>query len=239
MGERAGVSAVASPSRPSSILSALMRTAVLGLAVVVVLTAPAVSACGGSDKKASSPTTTSPAGTTTATGAPTTGAGGTTTAADDTTTAADDTTTTANEQDTGDAIALGEALGYDLTNDDAACIKSTVGDATVALLDENDIGALPAKVQGDLFQALAKCAANTIVQSFVSSLPTLLAVNEDQASCVGQAYVSIYTDNRKAAEQGSLTFDETDKDVQSYVRDKLAACLPADKVDEFLSEQTG
>lgn len=214
-----------------------MRTAVLGLAVVVVLTASAASACGGSDKKESSPTTTSFTATTSAPA--TTGAS--TTAADDTTTAApaDDTTTTANEQETGDAIALGEALGYDLTNDDAACIKSTVGDSTVALLDENDIGALPAKVQGDLFQALAKCAANTIVQSFASSLPALLDVSDDQASCVGQAYVSIYTDNRKAAEEGSLTFDETDKDVQSYVRDKLGACLPADKVDEFLSEQTG
>jgi len=199
------------------------------LALIAIL-----GSCGSS--KANTSTTSAGAATTATPGATATTAGPTTTVA-----AAEDasTTTPADAQETGDAIALSDALGYDLTNDDAACIKQTVGDATVALLDENDLGALPAKVPGDLFQALAKCAHDTIVTNFVTVLPGLLGVTEDQATCVGQAYITIYTDNRKAAEQGAKTFSEDDPDVQSYIRTKLGACLPADKVDEFLSQQAG
>jgi hypothetical protein len=134
---------------------------------------------------------------------------------------------------------LSAALGYDLNDDDSACIKQTVGDATVALLDENDLGALPVKVQGDLFQAMAKCAHDTIVNNFVTILPGLLGVTEDQASCVGQAYMTIYTENRKVAEQGTKSFADKDADVQLYIRTKVGVCLPADKVEEFVTQQPG
>jgi hypothetical protein len=217
-----------------------MRMTVLGLAAALALAVPVLDGCGSGGGKAS--TTSAGAGAVTTT----TGAAGnaettTTAATANSTTVADATTTTtpAEAQESGDTIALSAALGYDLTNDDSGCIKQAVGDTTVALLDENDIGALPAKVQGDLFQALAKCARKTIVDSFVTALPGLLDVTEDQATCVGQAYVSIYAENRTAAEQGALTFDETDPAVQAYVREKLGACLPADKVDEFLSQAAG
>ncbi len=211
-------------------IKSLGRAAALALVVVL-------GGCGSSTVKSSS-TSAGTAVTTAAPGATTTtaaGAGTTTTTAEDAST----TTTPAEAEETGDAIALSNALGNDLTNDDAACIKQTVGDSTVALLDENDIGALPANVPGDLFQAMAKCAHDTIVENFVTVLPGLLGVTEDQASCVGEAFIAIYTENRKAAEEGAKTFDEKDADVQSYIRDKLGTCMPADKVDEFLSQQAG
>jgi hypothetical protein len=212
-----------------------MRINLLAPAAALVLVA-VVGGCGSSKGKSSTTT----AGTVVTTVAPT-ATGATATTAGPTTAAEDASTTTtpAEAEETGDAIALSNALGNDLTNDDAACIKQTVGDATVALLDENDIGALPAKVQGDLFQAMAKCAHDTLVENFVTVLPGLLGVTEDQASCVGETFVTIYTENRKAAEQGSTTFDEKDADVQMYIRDKLGGCMPADKVDEFLSQQAG
>lgn len=220
-----------------------MRITVFRLAAALAMAMWVLGGCSSGGDKASTPTsTTSAAGAAaTTTAAASDGASTTAAATQSPTTIADvgasTTTTPADAEETGDAIALSDALGYDLTNDDAGCIKQTVGDATIALLDENDIGALPAKVQGDLFQALAQCARDTIVDSFVTSLPPLLDVTEEQATCVGQAYITMYTENRKAAEQGALTFDETDPDVQSYVRGKLGACLPADKVDEFLSQQ--
>jgi hypothetical protein len=211
-----------------------MRIRVLGLA-----TALALAGCASSGGKTTATSAGAGAATTTAaaatTATPAAAAGPTSAATDSVST----TTTPADAQETGDAIALSDALGYDLTNDDARCIKQTVGDATVALLDENDIGALPAKVRGDLFQALAQCGHDTITQNFVTVLPGLLDVTPDQATCVGQAYISIYADNRKAAEEGATTFADIDPDVQSYIRGKLGACLPADKVDEFLSQQAG
>ena len=223
-----------------------MRTTVLRLAAALAVV---VSVAGGcSSNKGASPGTTAAfeaAGTTTvgasaaASAGPTAASGSTTSAGAPPASVAAETTTSFDAEATGDAIALGEALGYDITNDDAACIKATVGADVVALLDENDIGALPAKNQGDLFQSLAKCAAATIVQDKVTALPGLLGVSEDQATCVGQAYVSTYSENRKAAEEGARTFDELDPDVQSYIRDKLGACLPPDQVDEYLSEQAG
>jgi hypothetical protein len=214
-----------------------MRINLLGPAAALALVA-VVGGCGSSKGKTSTTSAGSVVTTVAATAAPgataTAGGGGSTTSED-----ASTTTSPAEAQEAGDAIALSDALGNDLTNDDAACIKQTVGDATVALLDENDIGALPAKVQGDLFQAMAKCARNTLVRNYVTVLPGLLGVTEDQASCVGEAFVTIYTDNRKAAEQGPKTFDEKDPDVQAYIRTKLGTCLPAETVDEFLSQQAG
>jgi hypothetical protein len=213
-----------------------MRTKLLGLSAALALAA-LIGGCGSSGAKTATTSTTGAPATTTITPATTIAAVGDTTTVVDS--AASTTTTPDEAEETGDAIALSDALGYDLTNDDANCIKKTVGDATVALLDENDIGALPTKVQGDLFQAMASCAKDTIVSNFVTVLPGLLDVTEDQATCVGQAYIAIYAENRKAAEQGATTFDETDADVQAYIREKLGACMPADKVDEFLSQQAG
>jgi hypothetical protein len=210
-----------------------MRIKLLALSAAVALLA-IVGGCGSSNGKSAS-TSAVPRAATTATVATTTPASPTTGSSD----TASTTTTPAEAEETGDAIALSAALGNDLTGDDAECIKQTVGDSTVALLDENDIGALPAKVEGDLFQAMAKCAHNTIVDNLVTVLPGLLGVTEDQASCVGEAFVTIYSENRKAAEQGATTFDEKDPDVQSYIRTKLGACMPADKVDEFLTQQAG
>jgi hypothetical protein len=223
------------PTGYDSILSVVMRITVPGLAVALALTVPVLGACGSSGGKSSTTSAVAAASTTAAAATTTTTDGPATTADEGVTT----TTTPADAEATGDAIALSDALGYDLTNDDAACIKQSVGDATVALLDENDIGALTPKVQGDLFQALAKCAHDTIVMNFVTVLPGLLGVTEDEASCVGEAYIAIYTDNRKAAEQGAKTFNEADADVQSYIRTKLGTCMPADKVDEFVSQQAG
>jgi hypothetical protein len=211
-----------------------MRINVFGLAAALLLVA-IVGGCGSSNGKTTTTSTAPSAGATTTAAATATTASATTASGD----TASTTTTPAEAEETGDAIALSGALGNDLTNDDAECIKQTVGDSTVALLDENDIGALPAKVQGDLFQAMAKCAHDTLVANFVTVLPGLLDVTEDQASCVGDAFVTIYSENRKAAEQGATTFDEKDADVQSYIREKLGTCLPADKVDEFLSQQAG
>jgi hypothetical protein len=226
------------PTGYHSILSVVMRITVPGLAVALALIVPVFGACGSSGGNSS---TTADVAAASTTAAPT--AASATAATDGSTTAPDDsvttTTTPADAQATGDAIALSDALGYDLSNDDAACIKQSVGDATVALLDENDIGALTPKVQGDLFQALAKCAHDTIVTNFVTVLPGLLGVTEDEASCVGEAYIAIYKDNRRAAEQGAKTFNDADADVRSYIRTKLSACMPADKVDEFLSQQAG
>jgi hypothetical protein len=210
-----------------------MRIKLLGLSAALALVAIA-GGCGSRNGKSAS-TSAAPRGATTTAGATTTPASPTTGSGD----TASTTTTPAEAEETGDAIALSSALGNDLTNDDAECIKRTVGDSTVALLDENDIGALPAKVQGDLFQAMAKCAHDTIVANFVTVLPGLLDVTEDQASCVGEAFITIYSENRKAAEQGATTFAEKDADVQSYMRDKLGTCMPADKVDEFLTQQAG
>jgi hypothetical protein len=206
----------------------------LGLSAALALVA-IVGGCGSSNGKTTTTSTAPSAGATTAAAATATTASPTTASGD----TASTTTTPAEAEETGDAIALSAALGNDLTSADAECIKQTVGDSTVALLDENDIGALPAKVQGDLFQAMAKCARDTLVANFVTVLPGLLDVTEDQASCVGDAFVTIYSENRKAAEQGATTFDEKDPDVQSYIRGKLGTCLPADKVDEFLSQQAG
>jgi hypothetical protein len=208
-----------------------MRINLLGPVTALALIA-VVGGCGSSKTKSS--TTSAAAAVTTVAATATTATAAATTTADDAST----TTTPAEAEETGDAIALSNALGNDLTND-AACIQRTVGDATVALLDENDIGALPAKVTGDLFQAMAKCAHDTLVDNFATALPGLLGVTADQGSCVGEAFITIYKENRKAAEEGAKTFDEKDADVQAYIREKLGTCLPADKVDEFLTQQTG
>jgi hypothetical protein len=138
-------------------------------------------------------------------------------------------------QETGDAIALSDALGYDLTNDDAAYqANSRRRNGRPSRRERPRRARRRCRA---IFQALAKCAHETIVTNFVTVLPGLLGVTEDQAACVGQAYITIYTDNRKAAEQGAEDFSEADPDVQSYIRTSWR--LPAGGQGRRVPESAG
>jgi len=128
------------------------------------------------------------------------------------------------------------AVQLDLSRPELDCVANTLPAANVQAVVSQGFFSITVEAQGQLFQAVARCASVQTQAQFGSNLVRSRGLSAKEAACVTKAFFQVLRTDLDAAEQATMPLVKAKPAVRDAVTAAIRPCLSSDKLKAFVQD---
>jgi len=114
------------------------------------------------------------------------------------------------------------------------CVANTLPAANVQNVVSEGFFSITVEAQGQLFQAVARCASVQTQAQFGTKLVQSRGLTAKEAACVTKAFFQVLRTDLTAAEQATMPLVDARPEVRKAVTDAISPCLSKQKLEAFV-----